>query len=182
MEEGLKSSYLCLWLLSSLHKNRRNAARYFPFLCQVTLATATFICKLWGLEENMKSQIGTSLSLLPPPPSHGLPPLSLPTPLLALLISEMPRKSAPRQLSAPLDRNKSNVPISEQRRRRVLQPLFTFLALTRLLTGDRRVEKHQFFWILTLMQTKKKSVPGGERGGEKAWEINKHRFDFHNMC
>lgn len=103
----------------------------------------------------------------PPPPSHGLPPLSLPTPLLALLISEMPRKSAPRQLCAPLDRNKSNVPISEQRRRRVLQPLFTFLALTRLLTGDRRVEKHQFFWILTLMQTKKKSVPGGKGEGRK---------------
>lgn len=91
VEEGLESSYLCLWLLSFLHNNRRIPARYFPFLRLVTLATTTFICKLWGLEKNMKSQKGPlaapllPLSLLPPPhpglarlPSHFLPP---PTPL-----------------------------------------------------------------------------------------------------
>lgn len=70
VEEGLESSYLCLWLLGFLRNNRRNTARYFPFLCRVTLATATFICKLWGLEKNMKSQKGPLSS--PPPPS--LPP------------------------------------------------------------------------------------------------------------
>lgn len=80
VEEGLEPSYLCLWLLGFLRNNRRNTARYFPFLRRVTLATATFICKLWGLEKNMKSQKGPlSAPLLPPawpacPPLHFLPP------------------------------------------------------------------------------------------------------------
>lgn len=93
VEEGLESSYLCLWLLSFLRNNRRNTARYFPFLCLVTLATTTFICKLWGLEKNMKSQIGPlAAPLLPPsmPPSlpawPACPLTSCPPPLF---ISEM---------------------------------------------------------------------------------------------
>lgn len=107
--------------------------------------------------------------------SLSAPPSSLPWPASPLTSYAPSRASHQRNASQKrpspvvrsLDRNKSNVPISEQRRRRVLQPLFTFLALTRLLTGDRRVEKHQFFWILTLMQTKKKSVPGGKGEGRK---------------
>lgn len=81
VEEGLESSYLRLWLLGFLRNNRRNTARYFPFLCRVTLATATFICKLWGLEKNMKSQKGplsSPLPLLPPPPSQPAPSHFLP--------------------------------------------------------------------------------------------------------
>lgn len=67
VEEGMEPSYLCLWLLGFLRNNGRNTARYFPFLRRVTLATATFICKLWGLEKNMKSQKGPlSAPLLPP--------------------------------------------------------------------------------------------------------------------
>lgn len=77
VEEGLESSYLCLWLLSFLHNNRRNTARYFPFLCLVTLATTTFICKLWGLRKNMKSQIGPLAAPFLPPSLRPSVPLSL---------------------------------------------------------------------------------------------------------
>lgn len=76
VEEGLEPSYLCLWLLGFLRNNRRNTARYFPFLCRVTLATATFICKLWGLEKNMKSQKGPLSAPLLPPSLACLPPLT----------------------------------------------------------------------------------------------------------
>lgn len=51
---------------------------------------ATFICKLWGLEENVKSQKAASPRLLPPFPSLAWPacPLAFfPTPPCALFIS-----------------------------------------------------------------------------------------------
>lgn len=84
-----KSSYLCLEAPEPL-RVRVGAARYFPFLRQVTLATATFICKTVGAggeREILKSSLPS-----PPAPFHSsawpaCPLAFFPTPPCALFIS-----------------------------------------------------------------------------------------------
>lgn len=131
-------------------------------------------------------EILKSTSLYSPPPSFpGLSGLSLPTPPLTLFIGEMLCEAAC-QLCIPWF-CESNIPPANVCGASHAASFSSEHCLHSLpdTTSDRwwhEAEKHQFFWILTLMhcQTKKKNAH--ILGGGGTWETNEHCSDFHNMC